>query len=110
MANCAGDQGSYWPMHDRLFQGAGEQAWGGGGTADFQTFLGYADELRLDVASLQQCVETNRHAAAIEADFREAAQLGVRSTPSFLVNGRLLVGAQPYATWRRVLDDLLAKQ
>ena len=97
-------------MHDRLFLGSGRRAWGQGGTADLQTFLGYAEALKLDVPKLQQCVETNAHAPTIEADFRDAAKLGIRSTPSFVVNGQLLIGAYPYETWQRILDDLLAEK
>lgn len=97
-------------MHDRLFVGSGQRAWGQGGVEDFRKFLGYAEALNLDVAKLQQCVETNAHAPTIDADFRDAAKLGIRSTPSFVVNGQLLIGAYPYETWQRILDDLLAKE
>lgn len=97
-------------MHDRLFMGLDEKAWGQGGQADFTTFLGYAAELQLDAAVIQQCVVENKYAKQIEADFREASRLGVRSTPSFVVNGKLLVGAQPFEVWQRVLDQLLAEQ
>jgi protein-disulfide isomerase len=107
IANCAGDQDSFWRMHDRLFRGAEERAWGTGDAADFATFLGYAAELELDTPALRQCVEANRHAPTIEADFADGARRGVRSTPTFLVNGKLLVGAQPFAVWRRVFDELL---
>jgi protein-disulfide isomerase len=110
VANCAGDQGGFWPMHDRLFQEAGQRAWGKGDAEDFKRFLGYAADLRLDVPALQRCVESNAYAPAIEADFREGVQYGVRSTPTFVINGKLLVGAHPFATWQRVLDDMLAEQ
>jgi len=96
-------------MHDRLFEGAGLRDWSQGGGPDFQTFLGYAAELRLDVPRLRRCVQDNAHAPTIEADYRDGVRLGVRSTPSFLINGKLLIGAHPYATWRRIFDDLLAK-
>lgn len=108
VANCAGEQGSFWPMHDQLFAGTSARAWGAGDTADFSTFMAYAAALRLDVGKVQECVQANRYASQIEADFRDAAALGVRSTPTFVVNGQLLVGAQPYAVWQNVLDDLLA--
>jgi protein-disulfide isomerase len=109
VANCAGDQGGFWPMHDRLFSGAAERAWGKGDAADFQTFLGYAAELELDVPALRQCVEVNHHAPSVEADFADGARRGVRSTPTFTINGKLLVGAQPFSVWREILEDLLTK-
>jgi protein-disulfide isomerase len=109
-ANCAADQGAFWPMHDRLFMGQAAGEWGRGDAGDFQTFLVYAGDLSLDVAALQSCIETNRHAARIEADVRDAFGRGFNNTPSFLVNGRPVIGALPYATWERLFDDLLANQ
>lgn len=97
-------------MHDQLFQGTSGRAWGSGDGADFSTFLGYAADLQLDTQRLQECVQTNKYANQIEADFREAAALGVRSTPSFVVNGQLLIGAQPFEVWQELLDKLLAEQ
>ncbi len=108
-ANCAGDQGAFWPMHDRLFMGQATREWGSGDARDFETFLGYAEELSLDSTILRSCVETNRHAARIEADLRDAFGRGLNSTPSFLINGRALIGAHAYATWARIFDDLLTK-
>ena len=110
VANCAGDQNAYWPMHDQLFGGTSAHSWGSGDANDFSTFLGYADGLKLDTQQLDQCVRANKYADQIEADFREAAALGVRSTPSFVVNGQLLVGAQPFEIWQELLDKLLAEQ
>ena len=40
---------------------------------------------------------------------REATALGIRSTPTFVVNGQLLVGAQPIGVWRQALDGMLTQ-
>lgn len=109
VANCAGAQGNFWPMHDQLFAGAATQAWGQGDSADFNTLLGYAAALELDVTQVQACVQNNQFASQIENDMRAAAALGIRSTPTFVVNGHLLIGAQPFEVWQQLLDDLLAK-
>jgi protein-disulfide isomerase len=108
-ADCAADQGSFWPMHDRLFAGAAMREWSSGGGEDFKTFLGYAQALQLDVGKLQQCISSNQQAARIAADYRAGAERGVRSTPTFLVNGQPFIGARPYADWQRYLDRLLAR-
>jgi predicted DsbA family dithiol-disulfide isomerase len=97
-------------MHDRLFGGAEARVWGSGGQGDFNTFLGYAQELKLDSTTFQHCLEAKQHAFQIDTDYRTALQQGVRSTPTFVINGKLLIGAYPYETWRQVLDDLLPKQ
>lgn len=97
-------------MHDQLFEGTSARSWGNGDATDFSTFLGYAAGLQLDTQQLDACVRDNKYASQIEADFREAAALGVRSTPSFVVNGQLLVGAQPFEVWQELLDKLLVEQ
>jgi protein-disulfide isomerase len=109
VANCAADQGGFWPMHDRLFAGAAAREWASGSGEDFKTFLGYAQDLQLDVDQIQQCINGNQQAARIAADYRAGAERGVRSTPTFLVNGQPFVGARPYADWQRYLDSLLAR-
>jgi protein-disulfide isomerase len=52
-------------------------------------------------------VDQRRFASAVEADVVQARALGVRSTPTFFINGRPLVGAQPIETFRTVIDDAL---
>ena len=94
-------------MHDRLFQSAETHSWSAGDRTDFETFSVYASDMKLDVAALQTCVTTNRHAGRIADNMRAASALGIRSTPTFLVNGKLLVGAQPFRVWQHVLDQLL---
>jgi protein-disulfide isomerase len=110
VANCAADQGGFWPMHDRLFEGAAAASWGRGDVEDYKTFLGYAKELRLDVDSFKQCLDSNQYAPLITADYREGSERGVRSTPTFVINGQIFVGARPYAEWQRYFDNLLARQ
>ena len=109
VANCAADQGSFWPMHDRLYAGAATHEWSSGSGEDFKTFLGYARDLQLDLGTLQQCINSNQQAQQIAADYRAGAERGVRSTPTFLINGQPFIGARPYADWQRYLDSLLAR-
>ncbi|MFQ3632412.1 thioredoxin domain-containing protein [Roseiflexus sp.] len=110
VANCAGEQGAFWQMHNRIFAGMERREWGSGNADDFRTFLRYADELNIDAAQVQQCVESNRYSARIQSDILEGQQAGVRSTPSFLINGQLLVGAQPFEVWERILETILNSQ
>jgi protein-disulfide isomerase len=99
-ANCAGEQDSYWAYHDKLFSyelDLGKDA-----------YLQYARELELDMASFTTCLETNRYAAEVTADLDYAVSLGVQSTPTFFINGLYMVGAQPYETFKKLIDQELA--
>ncbi len=108
-ANCAAAQNSYYPMHDRLFQGQSDSEWGGDLSQDFATFLGYASEIGLDQQALQSCVQSQQFAPLIEQDYRAGLEAGIQSTPAFVVNGELLVGAQPFDVWQKTLDAALEK-
>ena len=99
-ARCAGSLGRYWPYHDRLF--AAQPAF------ERDDLIRYAVELGLDRAAFTRCVDERRFASAVEADVAQARGLGVRSTPTFLINGRPLVGAHPVEAFRSAIDDALA--
>lgn len=98
-ARCAGALGRYWPYHDKLFaaQPAFERA----------DLVRYATELGLSAEVFTRCLDSHRYASAIEADVAQARSLGIRSTPTFFINGRPVVGAQPIETFRAAIDDAL---
>jgi protein-disulfide isomerase len=100
-AEAAGEQGKFWQMHDRLF--ASQQA------LDAATVEGHARALGLDVARWQAALASPRLRGRIEADGKLAEQLAVNGTPTFFVNGRPLVGAQPLERWRALIDEELAR-
>jgi protein-disulfide isomerase len=106
-ANCAAEQGRFWDMHDRLFAGQVAGEWSDGSKRDAATFGRYAAELGLDVAALEACVAEGRYAAQIVQDMREATELGLTSTPAYVVNGRILLGARPFEGWQAIFDSLL---
>ncbi|MBO9340722.1 MAG: DsbA family protein [Roseiflexus sp.] len=110
IANCAGEQGAFWQMHARIFEGMMQREWSSGDVNDFRTFLRYAEELELDAGAVQQCVESNRYGAQIQEDILAGQQAGIRSTPSFLINGQLLVGAQPFEVWEQIFERILSTQ
>lgn len=98
-ARCAGAQGQYWPYHDRLFAAQ----------PDFERddLLRYASEVGLPRDAFVACLDSHRFAPAVEADLAQGRALGVRSTPSFLINGRPVIGAQPIEVFRTAIDDAL---
>ncbi len=100
-ALCAGDQEGFWPMHDWLF--ANHK------TISRETILAQATEQGLDIEALNVCLDEGRHSAAVEADMKEAGSFGITGTPGFVVNGRILTGAQPLENFIKVIDDELRR-
>jgi protein-disulfide isomerase len=101
-ANCANEQGAYWQYHDALFSGQFELS------AD--AYIQYASALGLDLQKFQACLKEGRYRAEIEADLNYAIDLGVQSTPTFFINGIPVIGAQPYAAFKQVIDKELGNQ
>ncbi len=99
-AECAGEQSAYYKFHDALFSGQYDL-----GRAAYDQ---YAAELGLDTAAFAACLDTHRFKSEVEADARDAALAGLNSTPSFVVNGRVLIGALPFADFKAVIDEELA--
>jgi protein-disulfide isomerase len=99
-ADCAGEQNKYWEYHDLLFkaeQGLGEEA-----------FKQYATEIGLDEAAFNECLVSRRYQDEVDADLQAAMKVGVRSTPTFYINGIPMIGAQPFAAFKDVIDRELA--
>ena len=103
-ARCAGEQGAaaYWAMHDMLFSNGNQ--WTNSNAE--QLFTDYAAQLGLDVASFTACQEDGRYNDAINADQDLGQSRGVSSTPSFFLNGQMLVGAQPLETFNSAIATI----
>ena len=70
----------------------------------------YAVEVGLSRDSFVACLDSHRFASAVEADLAQGRALGVRSTPSFLINGRPVIGAQPIEVFRTAIDEALGER
>ncbi len=57
----------------------------------------------------RQCLDAGKFAKKVEGETATAAFLGVRGTPAFFINGRLLVGAQPFEAFRTVIGEELKR-
>ena len=95
-AECAREQGKFWEMHDLLF----EQGVQGGVTA----FKQYAQQLGLDTGKFDTCLDSGAMVAEVQKDIAEANVLGIQGTPGFLVNSKLISGAQPFSVFKQVID------
>lgn len=110
-AQCAGEQGKFWEMHDKLF--------------DNQKALGvnklkkYARELQLSADSFDDCLISGKYAEEIQKDLVDGQEAGVEGTPTFFlgytnkdktIQGKPIRGAMPYNTFKQAIDKLLAEK
>jgi protein-disulfide isomerase len=100
-ARCAGDQGKFWPYHDLVFERGAE--------ATAVALRQYAVQVGADPADFTQCMTTRKYRAAVSADMEAGTKLGVTGTPTFFINGLLLVGNQPLAEFQRLIERELAR-
>lgn len=98
-AMCAGEQDAYWPYHAKLFSGE---------TLGNDVYVQYAQELKLNMDKFNACLADHKYQKAIQADSDFALNLGIRSTPTFFINGLAVVGAQPIDVFKQVIDKELA--
>jgi protein-disulfide isomerase len=98
---CANDQGKFWPMHDKLFANQTKLA-----VTDLKQ---HATDLGLDAQAFGACLDSGKHADGIKKSVEEGQRYGLSGTPSFFINGRLIVGAQPYDSFAQVIDEELER-
>lgn len=95
-ALCAGEQGRYWEMHERLF--TIPQALQ---PVDLKS---HARALGLDAQKFDECLDSGRMTAVVLASQKLGESVGVTGTPAFFVNGRLLSGSQPFERFKELID------
>jgi protein-disulfide isomerase len=100
-ASCAGEQGHFWEMHDRLFENQAQLE-----LADLKR---RASDLHLNTAAFDRCLDSGRAASRVQRDAAAGEELGVRGTPGIFINGRVFRGALPLQRFARVVDGELAR-
>ncbi len=100
-ARCAAEQQKFWEYHDLLFERSPNLS--------LPELKQYAADLKLVGASFAKCLDSGKYRQAVADDVQEAARLGASGTPTFFINGRLLVGAQPLTAFQKVIDAELTK-
>ncbi|MBZ5639875.1 MAG: thioredoxin domain-containing protein [Acidobacteriia bacterium] len=100
-AHCAADQGKYWEMFTNLMHEQGDLS-----DDDLKK---RAATVGLDSAKFQACYESKKPEATIKASFDDGAAAGVTGTPSFFVNGRMIVGAKPIEEFKALIDEEIAR-
>ena len=99
-AYCAGEQERFWQFHDALFAA---------GPLSPLVLEQLASELGLGTQGFKACVESEQSRAAVVKDIETARSFRIDSTPSFLVNGKLLKGALSFAEFQKVIERELSQ-
>jgi len=100
-ASCANEQKKFWEMHDTLF--ANQQK------LDVPSLKQHAATIGLDAAAFATCLDSGKYATDWQKDSADAAAAGVNSTPAFFINGRPLIGAQPYEQFAEIVAEELGR-
>lgn len=100
-AECAGEQGKFWEMHDKLFDNGVD-----GGVPSFKQF---AADIGLGTAEFNDCLDSGSMASEVQKDMDDGVALGIRGTPGFIINGQLVSGAQPFSVFKQVIDEALGE-
>jgi protein-disulfide isomerase len=100
--HCAEDQGKFWEMRDRLFAKGGASL----SEADLRKA---AEDSGADLAAFTTCLASGKHTPEWKASQAEGARVGVGSTPTFFVNGRMIIGAAPLETFVAAIEDELQR-
>jgi protein-disulfide isomerase len=104
-AECAAEQGKFWAMHDIIFENQSDLY---GGNIQ-ESLKGLAEQVGLDSQQFGACLDEQRYAELVQGqdDFRRAQ--GVRTRPTFDINGQLIVGAQGFTAFQSIIDAQLAQ-
>jgi protein-disulfide isomerase len=106
-AACADEQRKYWDQHQRIYEGQSE--WAAARDAG-PMFRNYAKAAGLDLSRYDDCMKTGKYAGRIQASYNEGVQLGVSSTPTLLVSGRLYRGRFDSDAITRLVDSLAPRR
>jgi len=102
-ALCANEQGGkyFWKMHDAMFADQTK--------LDLTNLKATAKKIGLKEADFNSCLDSNKLNAKVDSDMAEGQKVGIKSTPTFFINGKLVMGAQPIEVFAEIIDEELAK-
>ena len=94
------DTNKFWEMHDKIFEN--QQA------ITVSDLKGYAKDMGLDTTQFDECLDTDKYKDEVLQDLQDGQKAGVSGTPTFFVNGKPLVGAQPFEAFKQLIEEELA--
>lgn len=103
-SECANDQGKFWEMHDKIFDAT---VAGTSSTSTDADYTNWAGELGLDTSSFDNCYTSKKYQKNVDEDTAAGSAVGVSGTPTFYINGKQLVGALPFDSFKAIIDEEL---
>jgi protein-disulfide isomerase len=106
--DCAGDQNKYWQYHDKVFRAQDDR---GEDVIRFKAvdLKKWAKAIGLETTAFNECLDSARYKDDVAKDKAAGDSVGIRGTPTFFINRRVIGGPQPYPVFKKVIDDELKK-
>lgn len=103
-ALCANEQKTdyFWKLHDWMFSNQDK--------LDSDNLKGAVKTIGVDVKKFTECLDGNKYMSQVQKDIDEGQAIGVKSTPTFFVNGQLISGAQPIEVFSELIDEELNRK
>ncbi|KKP80792.1 MAG: Protein-disulfide isomerase [Candidatus Levybacteria bacterium GW2011_GWB1_35_5] len=104
---CANEQGKFWEMHNWLYDNQPSESDTSMYTNEKMTQT--AGTLGINTSQFKSCMDSNKYQANLDKDMSEGQSAGVSGTPTIFINGRSIVGAEPYASIKPVIEQALGE-
>lgn len=98
-AECAGEQGMFWEYHDFLFETK---------QIELSSLKAHAADLGLDTQKFNACLDSGKYTSVVNKGLELGKKQGVSGTPTFFINGKKIIGAQPYSVFKTEIDAALS--
>lgn len=103
-ANCAGTQGLFWPMHDKLFSNQGNID-----PQNNSQLTALAKQVGADTEQFQKCLNQQQPLPEIKKDIQDGKKMEIKGTPTYFINGYKISGDIPYEILKLITKELLKK-
>ncbi len=101
VAQCAGEQGKFWVMHDKLYQNQSDTLGN-----DFAQLLTLGQSINLDETTFRDCLIKQKYLSKIKKNMQSSLDLGIKGTPTFFINGKEYVGELSESQLEEIIKEL----
>jgi protein-disulfide isomerase len=105
-SECAADQDAFWEYYDLLYTNQNGENRGAFSKDNLKRF---ASDIGLDTDLFNECLDTDKYTSLVQQEYQLSQQIGVSSTPTFILNGRPVIGAQPFEVFQQQIQTALSE-